>query len=55
MTCNDLGIVCRDMGNYKEAKEYYERAMNIRKATLSSNHTSIAESTISPAVSSQGM
>ena len=47
MTCNDLGIVCRDMGNYKEAKEYYELVMKIRKATLSSNHTSIAESKIS--------
>ena len=47
MTCNDLGIVCRDMGNYKEAKEYYERAMNISTATLSVNHTSIVESKIS--------
>ena len=56
MTCNDLGNVCSDMGNYKEAEgEFYERAMKIRKATLSVNHTSIAESKISPAVSSQGM
>jgi tetratricopeptide (TPR) repeat protein len=54
-TSNNLGNVCSVMGKHKEAKKSYERAMKIRKATLPVNHTSIADSKISPAVSSQGM
>ncbi|CAF5140301.1 unnamed protein product, partial [Rotaria sp. Silwood1] len=41
---NQLGWVCKDMGNYSKALLYYETALHIKEKTLPPNHLSLATS-----------
>ena len=41
---NNLGTVYRNTGEFAKAKEYYERALEIRKEQLGPNHVKVAAS-----------
>ena len=42
MSYNNLGTVRLDLGDFQEAKQYYEKALNIRTEQLGSNHVGVA-------------
>ncbi|CAF1418187.1 unnamed protein product [Adineta steineri] len=42
--CNQLGYVKNNQGDYKKAIWYYEKSLEIKEKTLSSNHPSLATS-----------
>ena len=39
-----MGIVYQDLGQYNEAKEYYEKALIIRKKIFGEEHADVAAS-----------
>ncbi len=41
---NNLGNVYGDTGEFAKAKDYHERALEIRKEQLGSNHVDVATS-----------
>ena len=41
---NNLGIVYQDLGQYNEAKEYYEKALIIKKKIFGEEHAAVATS-----------
>ena len=41
---NNLGIVYRNLGQYNEAKEHYEKALIIRKKIFGEEHADVAAS-----------
>ena len=41
---NNLGIVYSDTGEFAKAKDYHERALEIRREQLGPNHVDVAKS-----------
>ena len=39
---NNLGIVCHDLGQYEQAKDFFQRSLVIRQAVYGSDHPDVA-------------